>query len=429
MLLICALKEECDQVLKVTDGLFDPGWVKKDGPKGWTVFDGVFATENGTPLHIRASWADRMGRESVQAVTSLLIHEQPARCVAMSGICAGRRSKLVLGDVIFANQMWAYDAGKLVVEEGKEHFQGDLVQYRPKSVWVQRMQQVSVDLDAQWLKDRPEPSLEYQEEWVLIRILAGEDPTKHVDFSVECPDWEATLKRLWERDWLDNSVQLTNQGRVQATKLSQLYPNVLPKPPSFGIHVAPMGTGAMVVEDEGVFPRLAKSMRKVLGIEMEASALAALGEVHDIPVVVAKGASDYGDTFKDERYRDFSARAAAECLISFLKNSVDLLPGETSISTDTHSKCNPEPISSPDLINLFAESYPDVRDARALWQRAGGRASEVESISRPRDLWQRLWQHSQNGALVTPEALLRAALEDFPENVLLTECLSERNKN
>jgi hypothetical protein len=87
-----------------------------------------------------------------------------------------------------------------------------------------------------------------------------------------------------------------------------------------------MATGAAVSEDESIFPRLAESMRKVLGIEMEASALGALGNIHNIPVLVAKGVSDYGDSFKDDRYREFAARAAAECLIDLLRNAVDLLP-------------------------------------------------------------------------------------------------------
>lgn len=76
-------------------------------------------------------------------------------------------------------------------------------------------------------------------------------------------------------------------------------------------------------------------------------------------------------------------------------------------------------VSPADLIHALAEEYPDVRDARALWVRAGGKASEVENISRPRDLWQRLWLHSMQGASVRPVALLKAALDDLPNNPVL----------
>jgi hypothetical protein len=72
---------------------------------------------------------------------------------------------------------------------------------------------------------------------------------------------------------------------------------------------------------------------------------------------------------------------------------------------------------------MLAEEYPDVKDARALWMRAGGKTSEVENISRPQDLWQRLWMRSTQGASVRPEALLRAALEDLPGNMVLLRYL------
>src|SRR5690349_12799959 len=103
VLLICALKDEYDQVRAVTDALVGAGWVESIGPRGWIVADGSFATSIGVPLSIRTTWASQMGREQAQAVASMLIHAYPARCLVMSGICAGRRGKVALGDVIFAD--------------------------------------------------------------------------------------------------------------------------------------------------------------------------------------------------------------------------------------------------------------------------------------------------------------------------------------
>ncbi|MBK6580404.1 MAG: hypothetical protein IPG17_30430 [Sandaracinaceae bacterium] len=76
-----------------------------------------------------------------------------------------------------------------------------------------------------------------------------------------------------------------------------------------------------------------------------------------------------------------------------------------------------------DLINTLADLYPETRDARALWERAGGRGREVESNPNARDLWQRLWRQSSQGASVTPEALLKAALEDNEHNLVLKGAL------
>lgn len=431
VLLICALKDEYDQVRAVTNGLLDPGWVESTGPRGWIVADGHFVTRSGAPLSIRTTWASHMGREAAQAVASMLIQAQPARCLAMCGICAGRRGKVGLGDVIFADRLWSYDAGKVTVEDGKQRFQGDILQFHPPLAWIQRMQRLSIPPEAAWLLERPALPLENQEDWVMLRLLAREDPRRVSDFERACPDWSAVLPRLWQRQWIDKPLTLTDLGRAHATEVELIYPRGLPFPPDFRVHVAPIGTGAAVTEDESIFRRLATSMRKVLGVEMEASALGALGEAHAAPVIVAKGVSDYGDILKDDRYRSFAARAAAECLIALLRDAADLIPGPTPVSKAISAQRPAEAATSAqpghqfsavlpgELIHTLAEQFPDVRDARALWERAGGRAAEVENIPRPHDLWQRLWLRSMQGASVRPATLLRRALEDLPNNGVL----------
>ncbi|NOS87979.1 MAG: hypothetical protein HOP34_05465, partial [Methylococcaceae bacterium] len=424
ILLICALKDEYDQVLKVTDGLIQPGWQIHPDANGWLVADACFTTQPGNPLTIRATHASYMGREQVQALASKLINQNPAKCIAMSGICAGRRGKVSLGDVIFAERLWSYDAGKTTVENGEQRFQGDMLQYRPSTGWVQRMQHYKPAPDAEWLALRPQLPYEYQEDWVLLRILAGDtNPSQHPDFQKECPDWTDVLKRLWQKARLvEKTLDLTETGRKRAEEQQLLYPHGLPTPAPFKIEIAPIATGAAVIEDPKLFDRLAESMRKVLGIEMEASAIGALGEIHDIPVLVAKGVSDFGDAFKDDRYRQFAARAAAECLIALLRDGESLLPNRATSITGVLAAISQSGIPR-DLIEVLAEQYPDVRDARALWERAGGKASQVENIPRPFDLWQKLWQFCIQGAVVEPQLLLQEALKDLPNNQVLKKHL------
>jgi len=424
VLLICALQDEYKQVLTVSEGITSDGWIESTDDEGWTIADASFESNSGSPITIRATWASNMGRESAQATASLFIHKQPSRCIAMSGICAGRRDKLSLGDVIFADRMWSYDSGKLVLEDGIEHFQGDQMQYRPRPVWVQRMQQIVASSHGDWLSLRPSLPLEYQEEWVLRKLYEDEVPANLPDFNNECPNWGDVLKRLWKREWVnEGDITLTDEGKETARKNKLLYPGKVPAPLNFQAHVAPIATGAQVTEDEGVFPKLAESMRKVLGIEMEASALAALGDILDVPVVVAKGVSDFGDAFKDDRYRDFAAKASAECLIQFLRNSADLYQITNSERNNSFGEPSNVTVVPTVLIEALAEEYPDPVHARALWERAGGKASEVENISRPKDLWQKLWKRSMQGAQVTPKILLQTALEDMPNSPVLLKHL------
>jgi hypothetical protein len=93
-------------------------------------------------------------------------------------------------------------------------------------------------------------------------------------------------------------------------------------------------------------------------------------------------------------------------------------PGAASASPTPQSR-TPMNTLSRDLIAVLAEEYPDVRDARAVWVRAGGSNGEVENIARPRDLWQALWLRSTRGASVRPAALLRAVLDDLPNNTVI----------
>jgi hypothetical protein len=269
---------------------------------------------------------------------------------------------------------------------------------------------------APWISTRPAPTHESQEDWVLWQLVEGENPLKAPDFKERCPDWPDVLQRLYRRKWLASGLTLTDSGRGRANDLRLSYPDGPPPPAPFKVHVAPIATGAAVVEDAGLFPRLAQSMRKVLGIDMEGSALGLAAAFREIPVVVVKGVSDFGDPFKDDRYRTFAARASAEYLVRLLKMSMDLLPGEVASNTPAKS---PAPGVPMDLVDTLANLYPETGQARAVWERAGGKGGDVENVSRPQDLWQRLWLRSTRGASVRPSMLLQAVASDSPHNEVI----------
>lgn len=445
VLIICALKDEYDQLLNVTDGLLSDGWIKGTDPSGRIIAEASFDNVTELPLTVRATWASHMGREQASALASALIQSNNVRCIAMSGICGGRRGQASLGDVIFADRLWSYDTGKLVVEDGVSKFEGDTLQFHPSNLWVQRMQALSVSIES-WSLKRPALPLENQEDWVLLRLLKKEIPSEHPDFSNKCPEWPETIRRLRQKKWIELPLNLTELGLSRASELALLYPCNLPEPDGFEVRVAPIATGAAVIEDEGIFPKLANNMRKVLGVDMEASALAAFGDIHGVPIIVAKAVSDFGDPYKDDRYRHFGAHASAQCLIKLLRESADLLPQRHNIEpassppTSKSSRYNSNLVSSrkcidnipldkdcytdEDLIEVLSEEYPDVRDARAVWIRAGGKGAEIESISRPKDMWQKTWLRSTQGASVTPKALLMSAASDLPNNSIINHYLS-----
>jgi len=413
VLIICALYEEFKALISVEHSLLQP-W-KEEFSNGLKTAITILATPVGN-LTIKASWQNYMGQEQAIAQTAAIMQSHPqVRCIAMCGICAGRRGEIHLGDVIFADRLWSYENGKLIKENNKSIFKADILQYKVNNKILQRMQSFTIP-EGEWLNLRPERSLEVQENWIINQISHNVNPLLHPDREKQCSNWTDVIQRLLKRKWINNDLTLTDKGRVYASDLSVLYPT-LPPSPEFNYHIAPVGTGTKVVEDDDIFEKLSISMRKVLGIDMEASGIAALGDVLGIPVIIAKAVSDYGDQFKDQLYRSFAARAAAECLIKLISDSADLLLDvKQQKNLHVQTSLDDSNLITLGLIETLANLYSTTESIRSVWIKAGGKSSEVENNPHAEDLWLILWQKSQNGARVTPSQLLNIILRDYPKN-------------
>lgn len=432
VLILCALQDEYHALLSVKTGLAGQGWQERKTSSGWQIAEAQFVSDSGAPLLVTASFCAFMGKEQASATLAHLWGEVPARCIAMSGICAGRRGKVALGDVLIADRLYSYDAGKLTVVDGVSSFQGDPIQVWPGPHWVQRMQIAAGAAPGSWIDERPKLTLDAQEDWVLLCGSKGLQPQAQSDFCLMCPDWTMVLERLRKKGLIDDKGLITSAGKDRADELHLQF-NGQPRPSlPFQVHVAPIATGSAVVEDDKIFSRLGESMRKVLGLDMEASALGVAGQFIRVPVIVAKGVSDFGDTDKDDRYRFFAARASAEYLVLLMRQSIDLLRGTSQAGNNVSAGAEVQLPSLPavdgvprDLIEFLSDSYPSHDDARAVWVRAGGKAGQVPTMNRAFDTWQRMWILTQQGASVSPKQLLSEVKHDFPHNPILSRYISQ----
>ncbi len=328
ILIITALREEYAQVLEVRVGAF-PGssWQVRTGPLGHDVAFRVFAAEDGQPLQVAVTWATDMGGVATAGLAERLIAEYRPRCLAMCGVCAGRRGDTTIGDVIVADRVWMYDAGKLKVEynaEGKpvERIQGDITTYNLRADWKKAAQSFHVppDIVASW-GPRPVPT-DMQAYWILEQLVKGEDPRKHPEKKSTVPNWGQVLELVWKKGWLEEgSLTLTEAGKKHINRVLLKHDDVLPKLAPFEVRVGPIGTGNKVIQDPLIFERLSTTMRKVLGLEMEAMAVGAVAHDHqdDIRFIVMKAVMDHADEWKNDTAKTFAARASAECLITFLR--------------------------------------------------------------------------------------------------------------
>gem|GEM_PF-827246 len=335
-LIITALLDELEAVLAFGEGGKD-GWTKdKDGDGFPFHFRELPREDGGEPLRIAAASFDEMGGDVAAVRATALIKFLDPACLAMCGICAGKKKDVFLGDVIVASRVYRYDSGKFSASRrdadghrGEEFFHDFKTfnlkdKWRVDAAWFAREK----DWTAELVKTRP-LSLETQQQWFLRVLLEHEQhgdaaPDKHADRKKCCPSFTAARDRLRQRGLLVNKpgvLALTEEGRGHAIDLA--HEEEPPKDRDFRVHVGAMATGEVVQKDPELFDRLEKIGRKTLGAEMEAAAIGRVGEQLGRPTIIVKAVSDYGDEDKDDAFREFAAHASAQVLLRLLLRNLE----------------------------------------------------------------------------------------------------------
>jgi hypothetical protein len=219
VVIITALKEEYDAARLVNDGALGD-WTVDHSVTGNELAFRDYETSGGAVLRIAMTWATRMRGVSVAAVAPTLLDRLGARGLAMCGVCAGRRGKVQLGDVIIAKVVYSINMGALQIErdaQGVEHrrFQADPDPFPLSDALLHRAQNFGVD-GAPWISERP-LTLEAQGNWLLSQLVSNSDPMTHAESTQRCPDWGESIERL-ERLKLANDIAfaelLLNEGGV-----------------------------------------------------------------------------------------------------------------------------------------------------------------------------------------------------------------------
>lgn len=190
------------------------------GEVAWALRDGVavrdFAGEGGV-LTVAVTQALVMGAAGAVEAAAGLLKDPGMRCLAMCGVCAGKRGDVELGDVIIADRVWQYDTGK---DKGGR-VEGDVEMFRlHPPAWKQAAERFQVDASAPWLAERPR-SYDTQGLWVLERLLhPGADPMKDSQREALCADWKQVLARLREAGLIKKTTRaLTAKGRAHIERV------------------------------------------------------------------------------------------------------------------------------------------------------------------------------------------------------------------
>jgi nucleoside phosphorylase/tetratricopeptide (TPR) repeat protein len=369
-LIVTAVKLEYDQVLLVDTGAApDSRWEPSEAPGPSTAFR-TFRAKSGAAMRVAVTLAADMGGVETVLAALTAMHAHAPRCIAMCGVCAGRRGAVELGDVIVADRLWAYDAGKINVEiddagNRTERFQGDMWQYQLDRAWRAEAARFVPEDAESWLATRP-LRYEAQVDWLLDVLASGEDPRRHSDRKENCADYTLVLEQLWKKKLVEDGTRtLTEAGRKLHERWANLHPDGPPEVPVFKIHVGPIGSGVSVVQDPHIFDRLSESMRKVLGLEMEASAIGAIGQQQSVRAIVMKGVMDFADPAKADNFKKFAARASAECLIAFLRANLEPAEADFDDILETGISEKPKNPSPAQMLNARYRFVPFYEPGRA----------------------------------------------------------------
>ncbi len=330
VLIITTLKEEYDAVRAVENGVVEP-WQSLKDASGFPYDVGRFSTGDNGSIRMALARTVNMGGFAATATASRLAKALRPRVLASCGICAGRRGKVFLGDVIVADKVFQFDDGMIAKQDRQ------VTTYNLDPRWKFAMETFQKDWHPPLLSERP-LSLESQESWVLANLYSKEDGgpsiARHPRRPGSAPDWTRVIRSLREKELITaRGLALTKAGRDYIEELLLLHPDGLPDDPPFAVHIGPIATVSRVVEDDRIFQRLGQLDRKVIGLDMEAAELGMVAGLERVPrMFIAKGVCDYADFQKDDRFRRFAARASAELTIAFLCRNLE--PGTPSLAEE-----------------------------------------------------------------------------------------------
>lgn len=245
ILIITALQKELDQIIALPFN-----WEDKKSDSHTLYFANI-VNSNGQNLRILAVSCLHMGIAASASLTSKLGVLYTPKLILMSGIAAGIKGKVELGDILVAEYCWDWGSGKKTQIDGQ-------------SVTKQAPHQISM-------------------------------PLKYKD---------GFLQLSKDKKFL-NAVFCDYQYNKPSSHLN--------------LHVGPLATGSVVLEDQSIVASIIEQHRNTLGIEMEAYGVAYASELLGIDSIIIKSVCDFADPAKNDDYQSYAAFTSAKTIEKFIQ--------------------------------------------------------------------------------------------------------------
>lgn len=333
--LICALPKEANAVKHVLEEYFDtPVQSLSQAQYKRRYYQTQLKTATGF-LSMQINWLADVGPdETILQVKDTLAQFHP-RFIGMTGICAGNRRKVALGDLIIARHAFPYGASKIMLDEQGQTFSESRVKTRsaPREViqaainfegWKSRAQQIKRPI-----------SRRQQRAWLLHRLETTGCSIKDIpraELASSAPLWEEIVDQLSSGP----QVFLKPDGTLrEGLILPPLY-----RDPAFSQAYTGSVASDNKVRADDPFARsylanLASpdphtTILDAIAIDMEGAAFYRALEEEHIPFLFVKGVSDYADTEKDDSFHNYAATLSALFMVSFLLSFMSEQPAHAA---------------------------------------------------------------------------------------------------
>jgi nucleoside phosphorylase len=277
-------------------------------------------------VSVLVTWLPENGPMETGIQLHSLLKEFNPLFAAMTGICAGDREKVQLGDIIVADRAYLCDVGKMIEGKNGPGFLRDTQMWSlPTEVlhfvrgfnnWKQVVK-----------KEKRPPSMHQQRDWLLNRLLApdtsriGDIPETELEEHV--PDLRKVIQELRKGGpdaYLTSDRRLNSPDRIRELRFERVFP--FKDAPQPAVYIAPMASGSAVRADNP-FEEIRVPVRGTRAVEMEGAAFyRTLKDFESIQYLLVKGVCDYADKEKDDSYHDYAGKISALYLLAFLREYV-----------------------------------------------------------------------------------------------------------
>lgn len=114
--IFCALAEEAEYCMKEIERQCSVSFQSAFSANTGTYYHTIVRNNQSEALTVHISWQSKPGPVEAGLHIRPVLEECKPRFAAMTGICAGDRKKVKLGDLVVAESAFNYDAGKIVID-------------------------------------------------------------------------------------------------------------------------------------------------------------------------------------------------------------------------------------------------------------------------------------------------------------------------